>query len=62
MTQKKKATSASTTNQIKGSVVKVVVSDDQGSWVQPNKDAIFFIDEDAFFPGGFNSDSQHQRL
>ncbi|UXW32291.1 hypothetical protein [Xanthomonas oryzae] len=50
MTQKKKATSASTTNQIKGSVVKVVVSDDQGSWVQPNKDAIFFIDEDAFFP------------
>lgn len=47
---KKKVTPRQVTNTKKGSLVKVVVSNDSGKWVSPAKDAEFFIDAQAKFP------------
>lgn len=51
MTGKKKATTPTqTSNKTKGSLVKVVVIEDLGKWIRPNKGDTFHIDENAAFP------------
>lgn len=41
---------AGKTNLKKGSLVKVVVLEDKGKWVKPEKGSVHYIDEDAKFP------------
>lgn len=48
-TKSAKATGAKTNNKA-NSLIKVVVSDDRGKWISPEKGEKFYIDEDAKFP------------
>lgn len=45
-----KAAKAAKTNPTKGSLVKVVVLEDLGKWIKPEKGSIHYIDGDAKFP------------
>jgi hypothetical protein len=52
MTDKKKPAKGkgATSNQTNRSLVKTVVLEDLGKWIQPKSGQVFFIDEDANFP------------
>ncbi|MEO6590480.1 MAG: hypothetical protein ABIP06_14375 [Pyrinomonadaceae bacterium] len=52
MTDKKKPVKGNgvKTNKTNGSLVKTIVFDDVGKWIQPKSGDKFFIDEDAIFP------------
>ncbi len=41
---------AAKTNKKKGSLVKIVVLEDKGKWIKPEKGSTHYIDEDAQFP------------
>ena len=41
---------AGKTNTTKKSLVKVIVLEDKGKWIKPEKGATYFIDEDTNFP------------
>jgi hypothetical protein len=45
-----KKNKAAVTNKKKGSLVKVVILEDKGKWIRPEKGSAHFISEDAEFP------------